>query len=143
MHYAGCLQLINIRNNILDVATDYIFVEKRDNPKYDSNSFWLMINRIILDYYNDNDGIPDIKRDYMMIINRFKTEMLKDQFKYHPVSNEILKLCKIGGDTYFSITQINKDLARDIVSVSEHIQDVSITLSEVLDILKQNNNNNS
>jgi|ERR1035437_146151 hypothetical protein len=135
--------LIKIRNNILDVATNYIFTEKRDNIKFDSNPFWVMINKIIIDYYYDNDGIPDIHRDYTMIINKFKIEMLKEQFKYHPVANEILKLCKIGGDTYFSINQINKELARDIISVSEHVQDMSTKLSEILEILKRKNNNNS
>lgn len=128
--------LIKIRNNILDEATNYIFTERRDNPKFDSNPFWVMINQIVLDYYYDNDGIPDIYRDYTMVINKFKIEMLREQFKYQPVANEILKLCKIGGDTYFSINQINKELAGDIISVSEHVQDMSIKLSEILEILK-------
>jgi hypothetical protein len=67
--------------------------------------------------------------------------MLKPEFMYHPVSNDILKLCKIGGDTYFSINQINKELAKDIITVSEHIQDMSITLNGILEILKNKNNN--
>jgi hypothetical protein len=127
---------IKIRNNILDVATNYLHLERGRNSAFASNIYWALINTIIMDYYKDNDGIPDIKRDYDMLITRFKTELLKEEFKYFPTSDEILKLCKIGGDIYFSITQINKDLAGVLITVSERIQDMNIKLSEINEKLK-------
>ena len=129
-------QLIKIRTSILDIATNYIYLEKGRNSAYSSNTFWVMINTIVLAYYKDNDGIPNIKLDYDMLINKFKAELLKEEFKYFPTSDEILKLCKVGGDTYFSITQINKDLANDLIRVSEKVQDMNIKLLEIGKILK-------
>jgi len=134
--------IINIRNGILDLATDYIYIEKSRNSSCESNPYWVMINTIVFDYHHDNDGIPDVYRDYELLINRFKTELLKEEFKYHPVSYQILKLCKKGGDTYFSITQINKELAQDIITTTEKVQDMNIKLTEIYDLLKGLKNKN-
>lgn len=135
--------LIKIRNKILTTATNYLYAEKNRNSAYTENKLWVMINTTVLDYYHDNDGNPDIYRDYILLVNKFKTELLKEEFKYHPISDAILKHCKRGGDTYISITQINKVLAQDIIKVSEKIQDMNIKLAEIYDLLKGLKNNNN
>jgi hypothetical protein len=132
--------MIKIRNNILDISTNYIYIERGRNSNYKTNPYWILLNSIILDYYHDNDGIPDIKRDYDMLINRFKSELLKEEFKYFPTSDNILKFCKTGGDTYFSITQINKELANDILNVSGKIKEMNEKLLEINNKLKSSKN---
>lgn len=128
--------VIRIRNGILDLATNYIYVEKGQNSDYTSNPYWNMLNQTILEYHQENDGIPNIKRDYDLLINKLKPILLSEEFKYIPLSNDILKLCKEGGDTYFSILQINKELAKNIITVAEKVQDMNVKLGNVLCELK-------
>lgn len=129
--------IIKIRNNILNVITNYIYLEKGRNTEFQSNPYWNMLNQVVFEYHQDNDGIPNIKRDYDMLINRLKPLLLAEQYRYFPLSNKILNLCKEGGDTFFSINQINRDLATDIITASEYIQDMNIKLEEILTELEK------
>ena len=128
-------KLIVIRNNLLNVISEYINTEKDRNPNYKENNLWNFLNEIVLKYYSNNDGIPDIEKDYNELILPLKHELLKDEFRYQTISNEVLTLCKDGGDIHFSIIQINKELASDILKTTENIKKQNNVLKEIIENL--------
>lgn len=55
-------KLIQIRNQILDTATDFIYQHKIENPKdYMNFPIWNVINDLVNNYHSENDGMPSVQ----------------------------------------------------------------------------------
>lgn len=130
--------VIEIRNKILTVATNYIFNVKATNADYANDPLWNTLNEIVLAYYNNNDGLPNPKLDYDRLIIPLRKVMLSDQFRYSEISEALTTLCKQGADTVFTIKQLNTELAQDMLRTSERIQDRTVSLENLLNRLENN-----
>lgn len=129
-------KLITIRNEILNLAAEYISKEKFENPKYNENSLWININELVINYYKDNDGIPSVEWDYNNLIIPIKSDLLKEELRYIEICDKLLNLSKIGGDIVFSIVEFSNHLAKDILKASNYVVDVCKSLEEVKDRIK-------
>ena len=94
---------------------------KVKDPNYKQNPLWNIINELILNYYNDNDGIPSVTWDFDKLITPIKSKLLTDELRDFEISNKLLYMSKIGGDIVFSITQGNIQLANDILKTCKVI----------------------
>ena len=111
---------IQTKNEILNLMADYLFEQKLSNPDFEKDTLWLFFNELILDYYKDTDGKPELKYDYDKLINPLKVTLLRD-FTFHKLSLEILKKTKVGGDIIMTIRTHNTDFVEDLTKAIERI----------------------
>lgn len=76
--------------------------------------------------------------DYEKLVLPIKNILLKYEFKYFKISNELLKRSKIAGDIVFSITQFNNQMGDDIITANKYINKVCDSIEEIK--LKLENN---
>lgn len=132
--------LLKIRDEILKTASDYLTCEK---AKYNDNEHLKVplnseINDIFNIYYDDNDGIPNIQRDYDKLIIPIKKRLLTDEFRKVDITNDLLRLSKHSGDVIFSIKQLNTDFGNVLLKVSKNISDVCDSVEKIkTDLVKK------
>lgn len=125
-------EFIKTRNELLDICTDYLEVQRRLNNTEDE--LYLFINQQILDYYQHPDmtQVPNIHFDIQYLIRPIKTILL-ERFRDWDITNSILKKAKFCGDLYTSIVQINTSFVNDIEKQIVNINKINISLNNIFE----------
>lgn len=129
-------QLISNGNKILQKSTEYLNTQKRDNPEFKKDELYNILDKIVIDYYKDNDGMPSPSWDYDKLINPIKKTLIKEPFRFMPICNDLLLYARHGGDIVFSIRQFNNQLCEDILNTTKRINSSIEKLKEIYGKLK-------
>lgn len=123
-------KLIRTRNKILKIASDYLNEQININSHNIEDPLFKILNQILLDYYKNNNGIPDIKLDYEILINTIKAKLIEKPYRDNDICNKLLNLAKEGGDIVFTIKQMN-------IILCENINDAITRINESIDKLEE------
>ena len=130
-------KLIKIRTKILSLCVKYLNNERFNNQEFEVNPLWIIINKIVLGYYKDNDGKPSPQWDYDNLIKPIKEQLLVEPYRFDEMCNKLLGLAKTGGDFIFSIKEFNEELCKEILRATE-LTDSS--LNQLRELYKKLNN---
>lgn len=114
--------LIVIRNRILEISTEFLRKQQEENPSYSVDDLYNIVNKMVLDYLQNNDGIPNPNVDYEKLISVIISKLLINQHRFNPLCIELIDLAKQGGDIVFSIRQINEKFIKDMTIASDRIK---------------------
>lgn len=133
-------QLVNIRILMLDKMVELNGSLLETNQVKEYNLLFATIETIVKNYYQENDGMPNVEWDYEKLIKPVKAEFLKKELRYHPFSKYILNLAKDAGNMVFSIKKLNQGIVRDMLSTINHIRKSADFINERIKIYKENLN---
>ena len=124
-------QIIAIRTRILTIGSSYLNKQIQGNTRYKESPLWIFINELIINYHKDYDGIPSVSWDYNKLIIPIKNELLKEEFRFQKICNQLIDLAKIGGDLVFSVREFNESLCSDITTANVRINESLKKLEEI------------
>lgn len=129
-------KVLQIRNKILKTSSDYLNIQKRDNPEYEKDQLFQILDKMIKEYLTNYDGIPSLSRDYEKLFMVIKDNFLSEPYRYIDLCNELLNLSKEGSDLLFSIKEFNEQQCKDILIALDRINESITKLEEIEKILK-------